>query len=133
MTEKGKFGAHTLPISGCSLLRGVGCLLALAGGINPSTRLPSLGLPSVILRHRETAEQGSSLALYRVCHSFTQAHCGVSKAENVYPQKAERPELQVFLPCPEDARRAPKMIAYGERCRICDLRRRFSFGTRDQA
>ena len=90
-------------------------------GINPPTRLPSLGLPSVILRHRETAEQGSSLALHRVCHSFTQAHRRVSKAENVYPEKAERPELRVFLPCPEDPGRAPKMIAYGEQYRICDL------------
>ena len=41
-------------------------------------------------------------------------------------------ELWVFLPCPEDPSRAPKMIAYGEPCQVFDLQRRFSFGTRDQ-
>ena len=52
----------------------------------------------------------------------------------MYTGKAERLELWVFLPCPEDPGRAPKMIAYGERSQILDhQRRRFSFGTRDQS
>ena len=61
----------------------------------PLTSLPFLDLPSVITRHRETAEQGSSLALCRACHSFTQANHRVSKskAENMYTEKAERLEL----------------------------------------
>ena len=131
---EGKVQSHALPISGCSPRRDIGCLFALAGHYKPLTSLPFRGLPSVITRHREITEQGSSLALFMVCHSFTQAHQRVSKAENVYTEKAERLELWVFLPCPEDPRRAPKMIAYSERCWICDLRRRrFSFGTRDQA
>ena len=130
LTEEGKFGPHSSSISGCCSCRDIGCFLALAGWY----KLPFLGLPSVIMRHHETAKKGSSLASCRACHSFTQAHWRVSKAENVYTEKAERLELWVFLPCPEDPRRAPKMIAYSERCWICDLRRRrFSFGTRDQA
>ena len=32
-------------------------------------------------RHRETAEQGSSLASHRACHSLTQAHHRVSKVK----------------------------------------------------
>ena len=39
----------------------------------------------------------------------------------------------IFIPCPEDPRRASKMIAHSERCQICDLWRRFNFRTRDQA
>ena len=107
----------------------------LAGRYKPPTRFPFLGLPSVITKHCETAEQDSSLASRRECHSFTQAHCRVSKVrqKNAYTEKAERLELWVFLPCPEDPRWGPKMIAYGEQCKICDRWRRFSFGTRDQA
>ena len=56
-------------------------------------RLPFLGLPSVMMRYRKTAEQSSSLASCRACHSFTQAHRRVSKVENVYTEKAERLEL----------------------------------------
>ena len=57
------------------------CLLALAGQYKPPTRLPFWGLPSVIRRHCKTAEQGSSLASRRACHSFTQAHRRVSKVK----------------------------------------------------
>ena len=49
-------------------------------------------------------------------------------------EKAERLELGVFLPRPEDSIRALRMIAYSEQRQILDLQRRnFSFGTRDQA
>ena len=102
MTEKGKFVLHALPISGCSPRRDVGCLLALAGRYKPPTRFPFLGLPSVITKHCETAEQGSSLASHRACHSFTQ------EAENVYTGKAERVESLVFLSSPEDAGQLPR-------------------------
>ena len=52
----------------------------------------------------------------------------------MYTEKAESLELWVFLPCPEDPRQGPKMIAYGERrtITICDLQRRFNFGIKDQ-
>ena len=67
--------------------------------------------------------------------SFTQSHHRVSKVQQkLCILRKQRLELWVLLPCPEDPRRAPKMIAYGECCWICDLRRRrFNFGTRDQA
>ena len=134
MTEKGKFCPHASPISGCSSRRDVGCLLALAGQYKykPLMRFPFWGLPSVITRHCETAEQGSMLASCRAYHPFTQAHHRVSKAENLFTEKAER-QLSVFLLWPEDPGPAPKVMAYGEQCRIHDLRRRFSFRTRDQA
>ena len=115
ITEKGKLGPHALPIPGHSPLREVGCLLALAGWYKPRTRLPFWGLPSVITRHLETTEQGSSLVSCMACHSFTQAHWRVSKvkkskAENIYIQKAERLELWVFLACPEDPGQAPRTV-----------------------
>ena len=135
MSKKAKFSPLALPISGCSPHRDVGCLLALAGLYKPPTRLPFWGLPSVIKRHCKTAEQDSSFVSRRAHYSFTQAHCRVSKVrqKNAYTEKAERLELWVFLPCPEDPRWGPKMIAYSERFRICDLRRRrFNFRTRDQ-
>ena len=94
---EGKVQSHALPISGCSPRRDIGCLFALAGHYKPLTSLPFRGLPSVITRHREITEQGSSLALFMVCHSFTQAHQRVSKAENVYTEKAERLELLSIL------------------------------------
>ena len=81
MTEKGKFSPHTLPISGRPPRRDIGCLLALAGQYKPPTRLPFLELPSVITRHCKAAEQGSSLASCRACHSFTQAHRRISKVK----------------------------------------------------
>ena len=40
LTEKGKFGQHALPISGCSPHRDLGYFLALAGQFKPLTRFP---------------------------------------------------------------------------------------------
>ena len=79
-SRKVKFGPHALSISGLSPCREVGCLLALAGWYKPPTRLP-FWLPSVIMKHCQTTEQGSSLASRRACHSFTQSHHRVSKAQ----------------------------------------------------
>ena len=62
VTEKGMFGPHASPFSGRFPRRNVGCLLALASQYKPPTTLPFLGLPSVIIRHHETTEQGSMLA-----------------------------------------------------------------------
>ena len=91
MTLKGKLCPHALPISGCSPCKDVGCLLALAGQYKykPLIRFPFGGLPSVITRNRETAEQGSMLASCRAYHPFIQAHRRVSKAENLFTEKAE--------------------------------------------
>ena len=81
LTEKGELSPHVLPISGCSLHRDAWCLMALAGQYKPLRGLPFWGLPSVIMRHLETADQGSSFALLKVCHSFTQAYHRVSKVQ----------------------------------------------------
>ena len=100
-----KFGPHTLPISGHSLHRDLGCLLALAGPYKPLTRLPFWGLPSVITRHLKAAEQDSSIASRRACHSFTQAHQRVSKVKqktcilrNQGGQSSERSYLVLKIP-----------------------------------
>ena len=61
VTEKGKFGPHTLPISGRSPCRDTGCLLALAGRYKPLTRLPFWGLPSVITRHQKLQSRAPHL------------------------------------------------------------------------
>ena len=53
-----------------------GCLLALAGRYNAPT-----GFCHTVWDHCGTAEQGSLLASCRACHSFTQAHGRVSKAQ----------------------------------------------------
>ena len=54
----------------------IGCLLALAGRYNAPT-----GFCHTVWDHCGTAEQGSLLAARRACHSFTQAHRTVSKAQ----------------------------------------------------
>ena len=141
MTKKGKLSPHTSPISGHSPRRDIRCLLALAGWYNPLARLPFGGLPSVIMRHCETAEQGSRLISYSfryvslILHPHRQAHHRVSMAEEVYTEKADRLELWVFLPCLEDPGEAPKMIAYAVssgRChQIHGLQRRFNSRTKD--
>ena len=98
MTQKGKFVPHALPISGCSPRRDVGCLLTLVDQYKHPTRLSFLGLPSVILRHHETTEQGSSLGSHKAYHSFTQAHHRVSEVKGeMYTEKAERLELLSVL------------------------------------
>ena len=63
--------------------------LALASWYKPPTSLPFLGLPSVITNHHATAEQGSSLASQRACHSVTQGHHRVNKVENIYWKSRE--------------------------------------------
>ena len=83
LTKKGKFSPQASPTSGHSPRKDVGYLLALAGGYKPPTRLPFWGLPSVIMRHHEVTEQGSSPASHRVCHSFMQAHGRVSRFSSV--------------------------------------------------
>ena len=65
---------HTLPISGRFPKETLGASWPWQVGRNPQQ-------VSAISRmnHRGTAEQGSSLASCRACHSFTQAHRRVSK------------------------------------------------------
>ena len=53
-------------------------------GINPQQS----SLFGAAFSHVE-AEQGPSLALRRECHSFTETHCRVSKAENMHTRQAE--------------------------------------------
>ena len=130
LTKKWKFNPHASPISGCSpRRRDLRCLLALAGEYKPLTRYPFGGLPSVITRHHKTTEQGSPPASCRACHSGTKSQESRSRA----PEQSERLELRVFSPCPEDPD-GPKMTVRPEKGWIRGLqRRRFNFGTRDQA
>ena len=81
MTKKEKFSPHALPISGPSPCRDVGYLLILGGQYKSLARLPFLGLPSAVMKHRKTADQGSSLTLLTAYHSFTQGHQRVSKVK----------------------------------------------------
>ena len=127
VTEKGKFSPHAFPISGRSLAGTLGVSWHWQVGINTQQGSPFLGC---LQSWWGTAKlQSRAHHLLRAGHVI---HRRVSKVENVYTEKAERLELWVFLPCPEDPGQAPKMIAYGEQYWICDLQRRFIFGTRDQ-
>ena len=76
LTEKGEFGPHALPISGWSLKETLGDSWHWQVSI-----IPWQIFAISRMRLRETAEQGSSLALCSVCHSFTQARCRVSKIQ----------------------------------------------------
>ena len=69
VTEKGKFSPHALRISGHSPRRDIGYILELAGYYKPLKRL-TLGLPSVIMNHHETTEQGSILSSWPIPHFF---------------------------------------------------------------
>ena len=131
--RKVKFSPHASSVSGRSPYRDVGCLLALAGRCGFLTRLPFGGLPSVIMRHHKTAEQAPHLfCTGHVIHSHEHTVQFQCKEENVWTEKAERQSSECSYR-PEDPRHTPKMIAYGEQCRIRDVWRRFSVSTRDQA
>ena len=72
------------------------------------------------LQNCRTEEQGSSLASRRVCNSFTQAHCRVSKVQ----QKAcslgeQRTRALSILTCPEESRMRPqdeRLLLNHKRC-----------------
>ena len=116
-----------LPSQGCWMS------LALADQYKCPTRLPFGELPSVIMRHHKTAEQARHLfCTGHVIHSHEHTVQFQCKEENVWTEKAERQSSECSYR-PEDPRHTPKMIAYGEQCRIRDVWRRFSVSTRDQA
>ena len=81
LTEKGKFGLHASPISGPSPRRDVGHLLALGGHyINPDkASILGSACSHYKAQKKKTPVQGSSLALHRTRHSFTQAHRKISE------------------------------------------------------
>ena len=116
----------------------IGCLLALAGQYKPPTRLPFLGLPSVITRHLETAEQGSSFASCRACHSFTQAHHRVSKAQQktclLREQRTRAPSiLTLSWRILDEPQRWKVVVESHENTRILGpRRRRIQSGARDE-
>ena len=138
LAEKGEFSPRASSVSGCSPRREVGCLLALAGWYKLPTRLPFLGLPSVITRHLETAEQSSSFALCVACHSFTQAYRRVSEVQQetrfwgTKTQSSKHPYLVLKNP-----RLALKMKGYCwavENAGILGLGRRgIQFGASDES
>ena len=68
VTEKGGFSPHASPVSGCPPRRDVRCLLALAGGYKPPTRLRFSGLSSVIMRHQRP--QGRAHHLLRAARAI---------------------------------------------------------------
>ena len=76
LIEKGEFSPHALPISGWSLKETLGDSWHWQVSI-----IPWQIFAISRMRLRETAEQGSSLALCSVCHSFTQVHYRVSKVQ----------------------------------------------------
>ena len=139
LTEKGELSPHVLPISGCSLHRDAWCLMALAGQYKPLRGLPFWGLPSVIMRHLETADQGSSFALLKVCHSFTQAYHRVSKVQQkTCSLREERTRaLSIFTLSSRIQEEPPrwKVVAEPNKdARILGLRRRrIQSGARDKA
>ena len=84
LTEKGKFGPHASPISGRSLCRDIGCLLALAGWYKPLIRLAFGGcLQSLWGTEKPQSRAQRSLRAGCVihCHPFTRAYHSVSKVK----------------------------------------------------
>ena len=66
-------------------------------GLGRSVETPDRFLPSAI-DHCGTAKQGSSLASRRACHSFTQAHRRVSKAQQkTYSLREQRTRAPSIL------------------------------------
>ena len=76
LTEKGGFGPQALPISGRFPKETLGASWHWQVGITPR-QVSAITLWD----HHGTTEQGSLLASRRACHSFTQAHGRVSKAQ----------------------------------------------------
>ena len=129
---------HMLCPSLVALLAGTLVLLALAGQYKPPTRLLFWGLPSVITRHRKTIEQGSSLASCKACHSFTQAHHRVSKAQQktcLLEQITRAPSILTLSWRILD--KPPKWKIVVELCKDAGIlgpwRRRIQSGARDEA
>ena len=110
------------------------CLLALAGWYKPLTGF--CHKPDEI-----TVEPQSRaphlLHSHRACHSFTRAHCRVSKAQQkTCLLRNKELELQASLPCPEESRTSPQdeRLLLNHDTRILGLRRRrIQSGARDEA
>ena len=134
LTKKGEFGPHALPISGRFPKETLGVSWPWQVGRNPQQ-------VSAISRmnHRGTAEQGSSLASCRACHSFTQAHRRVSKVQQ---KMCSQGEQRTRAPSPltlswRILNEPPrwKVVAESQKdARILGLwRRRIQSGARDEA
>ena len=76
LTEKGEFGPHALPISGRFPKETLGASWHWQVGINPK-QVSAINH----VRSPQNRRAGSSLASHRAFHSFTQAHCRVSKVQ----------------------------------------------------
>ena len=81
LIEKGEFGPHALPISGRFLKETLGASWHWQVGITPRqvSALSHMRSPWNSWDHQ--AKKGSLLASRRACHSLTQAHRRVSKAQ----------------------------------------------------
>ena len=104
LTEKGEFSPHALPISGQFLKETLGASWHWQVGIMPRQ-------VSAISRMRSPWNcRAGPLASRRACHSFTQAHRRVSKAQqktcSLWEQTTRAPSI---LTLSRNPGRAPKM------------------------
>ena len=124
LTEKGGFGPHTLPISGQFPKETLGASWHWQVGITP-WKVSAIS----VWDHCGTAEQGSLLGSCRACHSFTQAHRRVSKAQQktclLREQRTRAPNiLTLSWRIPDEPPRWKVIVESREDIRILGPRRR---------
>ena len=124
LTEKGEFGPHALPISGRFPKETLGASWHWQVGITP-WKVSAIS----VWDHCGTAEQGSLLGSCRACHSFTQAHGRVSKAQQktclLREQRTRAPNiLTLSWRIPDEPPRWKVIVESREDIRILGPRRR---------
>ena len=111
--------------------------LGIGRSVKTPIRLPLLALPSVIMRHWETEEQGSMLPSHRACHSFTQAHHRFSKAQqkmcSLREQRTRAPSILTLSWRIPDGPPRWKIVCESRRQDSCPRRWRIQSGARDEA
>ena len=100
LTKKGEFSPHTLLISGCSPLRGVGCLLALAVRYNPLTGFCHKPYEVTV---EPQSRDPHLLCTGHVIHSQKHTVKSVKYSRKCVCQKNKELELQRSLSCPEES------------------------------
>ena len=130
MSKKGKFGPHDSPISGRSLHRNIGSLLALAGWYKPLTRIPFGGcLQSLWSSTKPQSRAQHTFLVNSVSLSwYFYTHCRVSKLQQkTCLLREQRTRAPIILTSswrswksPQDARLLLQAMCY---TRIHDLRK----------
>ena len=134
LTEKGEFSPHVLPISGRFPKETLGASWHWQVGITP-WKVSAIS----VWDHCGTAEQGSLLASCKACHSFTQAHRRVSKAQQktclLREQRTRAPNiLTLSWRIPDEPPRWKVVVEPWKGARILGLQRRsIQSGARDKA